>query len=423
MENALALPSAPFFLDGRVSEGLLWEDERQDFVVEGLPILRSIPPQGGLQVDWDTLRSQAALAGDGVEILETPAIYGGYLIRHFGHFIHESLSRLWWLAQVEATEGAARDACRRLQELEADVVFFMPTWLDNGKDLLPYMREILCLLGLPASRIRILQNPLRFRQLLIPACVWGFSSDQQTLDRSLGCDGRALLRQLFTSAAGPVPGVESEALGRLYVTRSSLPPGLGRLIGDVVLDDCLETAGFSVFQPERCSIAEQIHRYGSARELIFMDGSALYVLWFTRLRPGTRVRVILRRRQGRWMSKKVRELQPDATQIDWQVVDGLREEALTSEKDWESSNVADLAAILRELGIAPPAALSAGGEAALAAHAQALVETSSPGQLARVLQALIAALATESPPLPSRRQRLKGRLRRLLARWRNQPDR
>jgi hypothetical protein len=308
-------------------------------------------------------------------------------------------------------ERPAQDASQLLQHLDADVVFFMPEWLDNGKDLLPYMEEILALLGLPARRIRILQRPLRFRQLWIPACVWGFATHPQTLDQRLGCDSRGLMRHLLASAQVEAPALDPP--GKVYVTRSGLPLSLGRLIGDVLLDPLLADAGYRVFQPENVSLAEQIRVYSQAKDLIFMDGSSLYVLWLAKLQPGTRVRVILRRRQGRWMCQQLLELLPAAATLDWEVVDALRAEALTSGQDWESHNVADLASLLKHLLGAVPSVLPEAAQEVLASYSQQLVQDSSPEQLARVMEALMTALATEGPKRLSRPKRLYQKIRRL----------
>lgn len=410
-ENVLALPQVRFFQDGRRPEGLIWDPVRKDLLDEALPNLHTLPPRQALQLDEEALIPLAAQSWQEAETLEEPAIYGGFLIRHFGHFIHESLSRLWWLAPGEGMERPAQDASQLLQHLDADVVFFMPEWLDNGKDLLPYMEEILALLGLPARRIRILQRPLRFRQLWIPACVWGFATHPQTLDQRLGCDSRGLMRHLLASAQVEAPALDPP--GRVYVSRSGLPLSLGRLIGDVLLDPLLADAGYRVFQPENVSLAEQIRVYSQAKDLIFMDGSSLYVLWLAKLQPGTRVRVILRRRQGRWMCQQLQELLPAAATLDWEVVDALRAEALTSGQDWESHNVADLASLLKHLLGAVPSVLPEAAQEVLASYSQQLVQDSSPEQLARVMEALMTALATEGPKRLSRPKRLYQKIRRL----------
>ena len=410
----LALPSESFLLDGRDTQGLFSDSECGQIVSEALPILLTFPPRDGVQIDEEAFRTHAKQAWAEAEPVDAPVIFGGSLIRHFGHFIHESLSRLWWLAPIEGMEGPAQESARLLQQLQADVVFFMPPWLDQGKDLLPYMEAILSLLRLPAGRIWILQRPLRFRHLLIPASVWGFGTKPQDLDQRLGCDTRALMRHLFAHCQlPPAAEVAPGPTAKVYVSRSSLPTGLGRLMGDVVLDPLLAEAGYRVFHPERCSIVEQIRLYSQANDLIFMDGSSLYLLWFAKLRPGTRVRVILRRRQGRWMAEKVLDLLPEAAHIRWEVVDVLRGEALTSRNEWESHNVADLNSLQRQLGRDVPPVLPKPAEEALTAYTHSLVQESTPEQLARVLQALLTTLATAPPRPPSRRQRLYHKVRGL----------
>ncbi|MEB3185059.1 MAG: glycosyltransferase 61 family protein [Cyanobacteriota bacterium] len=420
VEDVLALPRAEFVQEGRESDGLIWDPGGEAILGEALPAIFTARPLEEVRVDGEAVRAEARRAWEAAERIEAPVIYGGYLLRHFGHFLHESLSRLWWLAPSAGMASPAREVAERLRELEAEVVFFMPKWPAPGNTLAPYMEEILALLRLPAGRIRILDRPLRFRQLLIPASLWGFALPARELDQHLGCDSRALMRHLLASAAMPPAPEGALAAGqgeKLYVTRSGLPSQLGRLMGDVVLDPLLQAMGYTVFHPERAPLAEQIHRYARARDLVFMDGSSLYVLWFAKLRRGTRVRVILRRRQGRWLCEKVRELLPAGPRIRWQVLDGLRGEGLTSEKDWESQNVADLRTLLRQLGGAAPATLPEAAAAALARHTDTFVEQGTPEQLSRVLAALIAAVATD----PSRAHTLRGRIyhwlrRRLAAR-------
>lgn len=415
-EGVLALPSAEASVDHRLVEGLIWNPQRDELVSESLPNFQTFPPTDALSFDQDAIAVEARRAWAEAEMVEAPVIFGGSLTRHFGHFLHESLSRLWWLAPLAGIDGSALEATRRLQEVEGDVVFFMPRWLDRGKDLLPYMQEIFALLGLPISRIKILQRPLRFQRILIPASVWGFDADARVIDQCLGCDSRALMRHLFASCTVPAAlplEVEPVPTDKVFVSRSGLPINLGRLIGDVVLDPLLEASGYRVFHPERSPIAEQIHVYSQAHDLVFVDGSSLYMLWFAKLRPGTRVRVILRRRQGRWMCQKVRDLLPAADHLRWELVDALEGEGLTSDKDWESHNVADLASVLRQLGIEAPSLLPKAAEEALAAYCQTLQEQSSPEQLARVLQALLTSLVTEPARPASRRRRLYRKIRGL----------
>lgn len=291
----------------------------------------------------------------------------------------------------------------------------MPTWLDDGKDLLPYMQQILAGLGLGPQRIKIMVEPLRFSRLLIPAQAWGFDLDSVALDHHLNCDSRALMRSMFAgfrdpSGGSPAPAIQAVRGGqadKVFVSRTGLSLNLGRPIGDAWLDVVLGDSGFLIFRPEQYSIYQQIAVFEAARELAFIDGSAMYLLWFAKLRPGARVSIILRRRQGVWMSEKVRALMPLSVPIDWRVIDEVIGEDLTSGKDWESHNLLDLHAIARRILAVRQLKPSPQAEQALAGNLEALAAESRPEDLARILQALMSRMV--SPP-PRRSAGLRTRL-------------
>ena len=384
---------------------MIWDYRHQDIVLEALTGVHGLPNRGDVVIDQACLRAQLRDGVAELRVDEEPVIYGGMLIRHFGHFIHESLSRLWWLGPLAAMPPHLREAAEQLQSLEARVCFFMPPWLDRGKDLLPYMEEIMASLGLAAERVLILAAPRRFERMLIPFQAWGFQLDQNSLDQRYGCDSRALMRRMlaanqFLSDAGPAPslsmghprGIEGEPRRRrVFVSRSQLPLDLGRLIGDVLLDPVLSEGGFEVFYPEQHSLGEQISRYSAADEIVFIDGSSLYLLWFSRLKPGARIRVILRRRQGRWLTERLLELLPQASSLRWELIDALMGEALTAKEDWLSHNLIDLGKVLHVLLGQAPASLSPVTQQALATYAHQLTANLSPGQQAAILTALLAA--------------------------------
>lgn len=410
----LALPSFTFTLQGRPTEGLFWDPRQDRVVVDALPAISTPPRHDEVQLDAGVLALAIQSHGVQSKAIEPTAIFGGYLLRHFGHFLHESLSRLWWLGQGEASDSLVDGARRRLQAEGGDVVFFMPRWLDGGKDLPAYMAEVLTGLGLPADRIRILVEPTHLRHLLIPAQCWGFDFDQPAWNEQLGCDCRELMRTLLGSYdLPPAPGESTlPSPEKLYVTRTGLPLQLGRLIGDVFLDRLMEATGFRIYHPERHSIAEQIRQYSQASELVFMDGSALYLLWFCRLRPGVRIRVILRRRQGAWMCDQVKLLLPAIAGLRWQVLDALKAESLTSENDWESHNLADITTLARQL--APTTFLPREQiRHTLTTYTEELVANLDAAQLDGVLQALISQLL---PPSEAPIRGTRARLRRLAGR-------
>jgi len=419
--GVLALPAFPFSLQNRSSQGVLWDQERQEIVVEAMHAISAPPQRQEVRIEAGELTEAAlrALSEDDIATVAEPAIFGGSLLRHFGHFCHESLGRLWWLSRDDSTPAPAQEARLRLQQQNANVYFFMPTWLDGGKDLLPYMAEILAGLGLPANRIRILDRPIRFQHLLIPVQSWGFLWDRQAWNAYLGCDSRALMRSLLTSYRVHADPQGEPAPTRLYVSRSGLPLNLGRLIGDLGLDHLMAAAGSTIFHPERHGIATQIRFYSQASDIVFMDGSSLYLLWFARLQPGARISVILRRRQGHEVCSRLHELLPDADRIHWRLLDQLLGEELTSDKDWESHNLADFAALARQLAPAVPFP-SAEVKQGLDAYAEELVRDSSQEQVIGIVRGLLAEILLKDRRQATKRERViaavRHRLRRLRCR-------
>ena len=419
-KDVIAIPRFPFELQGRVMKGLLIDSQQEDLVESALPAIQTLPQRSDLKLDSGELDAQLTHALGEAGVVEEAAIFGGYLIRHFGHFCHESLSRLWWLGEGDPQHELSREVCRALRDQQLDVYFFMT------KDLLPHMQDILAGLGLGSERIQIMTKPLLFRQLLVPAQAWGYNIDSNILDQRLGCDGKALIRSLFAEfhhlpPAEPSLQVAAAAPAKkVYVTRSGLPFQLGRPIGDRWLDEVLRDAGYLVFNPEQHSIHRQVEVFSEAAELVFVDGSAMYPLWFARLRPGVCITIILRRSNGLWILNKVRDLMPTSLSIRWRVIDAVIAQDLTSSNDWQSHNLLDLGAIARQILSPGPVRASAKAEHALGRNLQELATQLGPEPLGRIVEVLIRRYLVAEPQPPRRlRSRISQRLRSLLrlGRW------
>jgi hypothetical protein len=176
-----------------------------------------------------------------------------------------------------------------------------------------------------------------------------------------------------------------------------------------------------VFRPEKFSIQSQIDVFAAARELVFIDGSSMYLLWFTRLQSDVRITIILRRRQGAWMITKVRDLMPINLPISWRVINEVIGEELTSANDWESHNLLDLGAIARQLLAPRPLTASAQAEQALGRNLQELAAQLGPEPMGHILEVMIRRfLVADSRPSRRLLSRIRQRLRSLLrlAPWR-----
>lgn len=184
-------------------------------------------------------------------------LWGGTLFFHFGHFLAESLSRLW------AAEGSG-----------AASILFTPKHLRGKRpaELAGYQSEILKRLGI-AIPVRILYEPVVVDELIIPGQGFGLGA----LSRGTP-EFRAFARRM-----DPGPGPEAESrtgTGKLYVSRSALPPKTGSILGERDLERMLAREGFTIYHPQQHSIEHQLRSFRNATHILGPDGSAFHLAAF-----------------------------------------------------------------------------------------------------------------------------------------------
>ncbi len=174
------------------------------------------------------------------------AVYGGLHMNHFGHFLLEAMSRLWFL---RAHPGA--------------------TVLWHSLDLpVPHapwpgrMAELARLLGLGDYRNVSIKGPLRVGELVVPPHGYrpGAALDPE--------QARAL------RVVKPLP----RAIDRLWLSRSALPDQFGRLLGEADLEAKLAERGWTIFHPERHPVAEQARTLARANAVAGFAGSAFHAI-------------------------------------------------------------------------------------------------------------------------------------------------
>ncbi|WP_203073548.1 glycosyltransferase 61 family protein [Falsiroseomonas ponticola] len=203
-------------------------------------------------------------------------VYAGGLHHHFGHFMMESLSRLWametlrdwadgivWTLASPRPHNGARFASVTLQR--------------------SYIRDTLRLLGLGEKTLHVVTRPTVFEQLAVPSNLMFNASPNVAA-------GHAAFRDFVRRMAA---GAEAAPLPGLYVSRAGLVAP-ARFAAEDALEDAFARAGWQVLRPEERSVPEQIALYRAARRLVFAEGSALHLYAYV-ARPDQRVGIILRR--------------------------------------------------------------------------------------------------------------------------------
>lgn len=179
-------------------------------------------------------------------------MFGGISYGHFGHFLLESLSRMWALDElgdridgVLFTPKINNPTPQRAMEVHA-----------------PLMRALGITVPTHSTNV-----PLRVERLYIPRQGIGMG------DLSLGS---TKFRERVRRHAGK--DVAPKGAERIYISRSKLPPMRGGLIGEPVLEQLLAAEGYEMFHPQLQSAPDQVAQYKAARDIISVDCSPLHLV-------------------------------------------------------------------------------------------------------------------------------------------------
>lgn len=202
------------------------------------------------------------------EILPGRWLYAGLGRYHFGHFLVETLIRLWAV-------GLYRE--------ELDGIVIAPKFGTGFSEALrKRYGAFLTLLtgGLP---VHLADHPMRYETLLLPSPGFGpqgWIAGTEIYRREMR--GRIAER---TTPKGPE---------KLYISRAQLTKEEKRVQGEAEIEALMARAGYTIYYPEQHSIAEQLATYRSARWVVGGDGSAFHLAAFA-LPEGAHVGLIQRR--------------------------------------------------------------------------------------------------------------------------------
>ena len=223
--------------DRRVSS-VYWPNGRQQALIKGR------------RVKLRSYSSPTEPAPAPVAHVTNPAFWIGRLDRHFGHFTLEVAPRL-----VQAIEERPND------------LYVFCAWPDDYRpdDTPSYFYQVIDWFGVPRDQVQIVAEPTEFAELRAGA-------QPEYMNGPGVCD--AYLDSLDRVQRGH--GVHAPNGPPVFVTRAEMPIAKGRLAGEVYLAKVLAEVGVRVIAPEKMSLRAQLEVYGTARWIIFSEGSALH---------------------------------------------------------------------------------------------------------------------------------------------------
>ena len=126
-------------------------------------------------------------------------VYCGYLVNHWGHFLVEAVTRLWYVLENDATIDK--------------YVFFLKE--NEQRELKGNYREFLRLLGI-LDKIEIIDQPTTYREVIVPEiafrCMEFYSPGFLAIFDAIGCRKRKSFLRVPASQRGMILSLAERAL-------------------------------------------------------------------------------------------------------------------------------------------------------------------------------------------------------------------
>lgn len=237
LANATVVPT---YRDGEVLRGGL-------MVAQGgtlRPVPESLLRRGG-KPHIDAPRPEA-VPGRRPRI-EGPVLFAGHLFDAYGHFLLESLQRLW--------------ACRDRPDL--------PVVWSNAVPSRPWQRDLLDLLGICNPVIDLGGLATDLGRVVLPA-------EGMQIRSFLLPEHRRFLGRVEVEGGGAGAGA------KVWMSRSRLPPDRGQVMEDGAIEAGLAERGWLIFHPQEHPLRRQVEVFGSARRVAGWSASALHTVLLLR---------------------------------------------------------------------------------------------------------------------------------------------
>ncbi len=203
---------------------------------------------------WCCLQSSYSVEREKFFQLDEDVLFGGTLMGHFGHFIMECWSRLWYVIQNP--------------ELKSKILFIV-----TAKGYHKFFDEFFRLMGIEAERIIYVKQPMQCRSVIVP--------DQAQYSSMTFMDEFLIPYRKIKSRI--TPGNHK----KLYLTRTNFDeqfitrmnsgekniPVQGHCFNEKYFEDFFSARGYEIVSMEKLSLEDQISLIMGAEEIVTTLGT------------------------------------------------------------------------------------------------------------------------------------------------------
>lgn len=176
-------------------------------------------------------------------------VYCGILINHFGHFLMESINRLWyWVERHDKNLGLA----------------FL---VSKKQKIIKQFYDFMELLGVPEEKIHIIKVPTKFKKIYVP-----------TPSHILG---KSYNEKFLVPYEAIREKIEAKRDEKIYLSRRKFNTGTA-CYGEDILENLYKENGYKIIYPEQLELKEQISYIKGAKEIVGVIGTATHLAVFAK---------------------------------------------------------------------------------------------------------------------------------------------
>lgn len=181
-------------------------------------------------------------------------LYLGWIITHYGHFITESISRMWWLAENE--------------EHVKSITILVHANFSSPLSFPLHVKEAFAALGISLSQIKLVKEDAIYESLIVPG-------QSMILDDTISERQVSIWNKIRDSIHPPQNTGEPKR--KVYLSRKFQDQkDDSRQFNDQAVETIFRQNGFEIIYPEQLSFQEQIKIYAETKVLAGPVGSAMH---------------------------------------------------------------------------------------------------------------------------------------------------
>ena len=257
--------------------------------------LGGVVTEGGQYVDLSGIKG--AFGGsypfdsETVEYIDEPIIYIGMVPNHWGHFLIDSVCRLWYILE---------------NKWDGKIAFCGIYWKEP--EISGNFLEIFSLLGIKKENLLYITEPKRFKEIVIPSPTMSFAISfhekfKDTVDR------------IIQAAMKKAEEKNLRSFEKIYFTRRSFKVAQRKEVGEKEVEELFRNNGFQILAPEKLSVVEQIYYIHTCKYMVSMSGTIPHNVIFAS--KGVKLVILNRTCEPNWPQFLINQLfDVDCTYVD-----------------------------------------------------------------------------------------------------------